>query len=53
MDFLAQAPDPDQGYCAGGHGTITPYENFNAEEDCVALKNAMKGMGRFRGVYRN
>jgi len=50
MDFLAHALDPDQGYCAGGHGTITPYENFNAEEDCVALKNAMKGLGTDESV---
>jgi len=24
---------------------MTPYENFDAEEDCVGLNNAMKGMG--------
>ncbi|EGD79818.1 annexin A7 [Salpingoeca rosetta] len=28
-----------------GHPTVHPYPNFNAEEDAIALRKAMKGMG--------
>lgn len=45
MDFLAQTPNPSQGYCSGYSGTLTAYENFDAEEDSISLRKAMQGMG--------